>query len=70
MTLEGVVSSPGDGPEGGLVLLINLGDFRVRIFLMYREFASLTEGFGATIYTTAERLLPSVRVFVLLEVLG
>ena len=70
MALEGVVTSPGDGPEGGLVLLVKLRDFGVRIFLMYRELATLTEGFGATIDTTDERLLPGVRVFVLLEVLG
>jgi len=70
MALEGVVSSPGDGPKGGLVLLVKLRDFGVRIFLMYREFSTLTEGFRATIDTTDERLLPSVRVFMLLEVLG
>lgn len=70
MILKGVVTSAGESSEGALMLLVMLRDFRMRALFMYGKFATLTEGFGATIDTTDERLLPSVRVFVLLEVLG
>jgi len=70
MILEGVVTSDGKGSEGALVLLVKLWDFRMRTLFMYGKLATLTEGFGATIDSTDERLLPGVRVFMLLEVLG
>ena len=70
MILKGVVTSAGEGSEGALMLLVMLRDLRVRTLFMYGKFATLTEGFGATIDTTDERLLPGVRVFMLLEILG
>lgn len=70
MILEGVVISAGEGPERVLVLLEELRDLRVRTLLMNGKFATLTEGLGAAINATDERLLPGVRVLMLLEVLG
>ena len=42
----------------------------MRILFMYGKFAPLTEGFGAPIDPTDERLLPCVCIFMFLEVLG